>query len=280
MKISLHNNYASGFAARQLSIQGRELSQSLLRFTSGQRVNSAADDAAALAVNERLTMEIRGNRQGVRALNDGISIAQTVDSSLGQLSSNLQRIRELAVQSANGSLQDNHRAQLQKEVDQLTQEVSRIVATTHFNGTALLSGGQGITLQTGWDAASPSQLTTSGIELSTLAGFSADLTATGVINISNFHQASASISAMDVALNTLTQTRSEFGALQNRFETLINDRMDNVQNLESARSRIMDTDFAYEKMVLTRGQVLQQSTTSLIAQANSVPQSVISLLRG
>lgn len=98
MKISLHNNYASGFAARQLSIQGRELSQSLLRFTSGQRVNSAADDAAALAVNERLTMEIRGNRQGVRALNDGISIAQTVDSSLGQLSSNLQRIRELAVQ--------------------------------------------------------------------------------------------------------------------------------------------------------------------------------------
>lgn len=158
--------------------------------------------------------------------------------------------------------------------------MSRIVATTHFNGTALLSGGQGITLQTGWDAASPSQLTTSGIELSTLAGFSADLTATGVINISNFHQASASISAMDVALNTLTQTRSEFGALQNRFETLINDRMDNVQNLESARSRIMDTDFAYEKIVLTRGQVLQQSTTSLIAQANSVPQSVISLLRG
>lgn len=280
MKISLHNNYASGFASRQLNVQERELSQSLQRFTSGQRVNSAADNAAALAINEQLTMEIRGNRQGVRALYDGISITQTVEGSLSNVGNNLQRIREIAVQAANGSLQDNHRSQLQKEVDQLTQEVSRIISTTQYNGSNLLTRGSSLTLQTGWKAVSSSQITISAVELSTLAAYNGDLNATGTVNVANRLQAVASISAMDGALNTLAETRTEFGSLQNRFEALISDRMDNVQNLESARSRIMDTDYAYEKMILTRGQVLQQSTTSILAQANSMPQSVLSLLRG
>ena len=279
MPIIVNSNIASLNAQRNLNQSNSALASSLQKLSSGLRVNSAKDDAAGLAVSEGLTSQIRGNSQGIRNAYDGISVAQTAESALGQVGNNLQRIREISVQAANGSISDDNRSQLQKEVDQLTQEVSRIVQTTNFNGTKLLSGGSGLTLQVGSAGSADNQVTTSGVELSGIAAYSGSLTATGTVNVSSSGAASAAIASMDAAIQTVTNTRATFGAIQNRFEAVIANTQAYVENLSASRSRIVDADFASETASLTRNQILQQAGTAILVQANTVPQAALSLLR-
>ena len=279
MPIIVNSNIASLNAQRNLNQSNSALASSLQKLSSGLRVNSAKDDAAGLAVSEGLSSQIRGNSQGIRNAYDGISVAQTAESALGQVGNNLQRIREISVQAANGSISDDNRSQLQKEVDQLTQEVSRIVQTTNFNGTKLLTGGSGLTFQVGSSGSTDNQVTTSGVELSGISAYSGSLTATGTVNVSSSGAASAAIASMDAAIRTVTNTRATFGSIQNRFEAVIANTQAYVENLSASQSRIMATDFASETASLTRNQILQQAGTAILGQANTVPQAALSLLR-
>ncbi|MDC7691971.1 flagellin N-terminal helical domain-containing protein [Vogesella indigofera] len=278
MPIVVNTNISSMNAQRNLNQSNSALATSLQRLSSGLRVNSAKDDAAGLAIAETMTAAIRGNTQGIRNAYDGTSVAQTSEGALGQIGNNMQRIREIAVQASNGSVSDTNRSQLQKEVDQLTQEISRIIDTTNFNGTKLLTGGSSITFQIGASGSSDNQVVASGVELSGLNSYSA-LTATGTIDVTTSGAASAAISSLDTDISTVSDRRAEFGAIQNRFEAVIANMQNYVENLTASRSRIMDTDFAAETAQLTRNQILQQAGTAMLGQANTVPQAALSLLR-
>lgn len=280
MAMVVNTNLPSLNAQRNLSGSSQQLALSLQRLSSGLRINSAKDDAAGLAVAEGITSLVRGNTVAVRNANDGISVGQTAEGALGQISNNLQRIREIAVQSANGSISDTQRGNLQKEVDQLTQEVSRITQTTNFNGQVLLSAAQTLTFQVGASGTEDNQVTISTADLTTLsAGYNADLTATGTIDVSNSGTASAWLSAIDEAISTITTQRATFGGVQNRFEAVISNLSNYNENLTAARSRIMDADYASETATLTRNQILQQAGTAILAQANQLPQSALQLLK-
>lgn len=279
MPIIVNTNVPSLNAQRNLNQSGSALAVSLQRLSSGLRVNSAKDDAAGLAIAETLTSSIRGNNQGVRNSYDGISVAQTAEGALGQIGNNLQRIREIAVQASNGSVSNENRSQLQKEVDQLTQEISRIVQTTNFNGTKLLTGASSITFQVGASGSSDNQVTTSGVELSGMNSYSGSLTATGAIDVTTSGSASGAIAKLDTDIATVSNRRADFGAVQNRFEAVIANMQNYVENLSASRSRIMDADFAYETAQLTRNQILQQAGTAVLGQANALPQAALSLLR-
>lgn len=284
MALIVNTNIASLNAQRNLAASESQLAVTLQRLSSGLRVNSAKDDAAGLAVAQSFTAQIRGNTQAVRNASDGISAGQTAESALGQVAGNVQRIREIAVQSANGTISSTNRSQLQKEVDQLTQEISRIVATTTFNGTSLLSGVNTLTFQVGADGASNNQvaITTTNLAQTGTAGlytFNSTLTTTGTIDVTSQANASAAIANLDTDITQLSTQRSTFGAVQNRFEAVISNLQNYVENLSAARSRILDADFAAETANLTRGQILQQAGTAILSQANSLPQNALSLLR-
>jgi flagellin len=196
----------------------------------------------------------------------------------------VQRIREIAVQAANGTLSNTNRQQLQKEVDQLTQEISRIVQTTSFNGTLLLSGANSLTFQVGSSGTADNQvtITTTNLAVTGAAGlytYSGSLTATGVIDVTTQANASAALANLDADIKQIAATRSTFGAVQNRFEAVIANLHNYVENLEASRSRIMDADFAAETAELTRGQILQQAGVAVLAQANALPQTALTLLR-
>jgi len=280
MSIVVNTNIASLDAQRNLSMSSDSLATSLQRLSSGLRVNSAADDAAGLAISQTLTASIRGNNQGIRNANDGISVAQTAEGALGQIGNNLQRIREIAVQASNGSVSNTNRSQLQKEVDQLTQEISRIVQTTNFNGTSLLTSGQSITFQVGSSGSTTNQVVASGVEMSALNAYNSSLTAVGTIDVTTSGAASAALATMDSDINTVSNTRAQLGALQNRFQAVVANMQNYVENLTASNSRIMDTDFAAETANLTKNQILQQAGTSILGQANQLPQAALNLLRG
>jgi flagellin len=285
MALIVNTNIASLNAQRNLSTSNAALSLSLQRLSSGLRVNSAKDDAAGMAVAESITSGVRGNTQAIRNANDGISVGQTAEGALGQVANNLQRIREISVQAANGSISDSNRSQLQKEVDQLTQEISRIVQTTEFNGTKLLSGAATITFQIGYSGSADNQVSISTTDLAQagsagLNSFSGSLTATGTINVTTSGGASAALSQLDADIAQVANLRSTYGAVQNRFEAVISNLQNYVENLTASRSRIMDADFAAESAQLTRNQILQQAGTAILAQANTVPQQALTLLRG
>ncbi len=284
MALIVNTNLASLNAQRNLATSQSQLATTLQRLSSGLRVNSAKDDAAGLAVAQAFTAQIRGNNQAVRNANDGISLGQTAEGALGQIANNVQRIREIAVQAANGTLSDTNRQQLQKEVDQLTQEISRIVQTTSFNGTALLSGSSTLTFQVGASGSSDNQVqvTTTNLAVNGSGGlytYSGSLTATGVINVTTQANASAAIANLDADISQISTIRSTFGAVQNRFEAVIANLQNYVENLEASRSRIMDADFAAETAALTRGQILQQAGVAVLGQANALPQTALTLLR-
>ncbi len=286
MALIVNTNIASLNAQRNLSNSNAALGLSLQRLSSGLRVNSAKDDAAGLAVAESITSGVRGNTQAIRNANDGISVGQTAEGALGQIANNLQRIREIAVQASNGSISDTNRSQLQKEVDQLTQEISRIVQTTEFNGTKLLSGASTITFQIGYSGSKDNQVSIDTTNLAQVAAgsagmnsYSAGLTATGTINVTTSAGASAALSKLDFDIAQVANLRSTYGAVQNRFEAVIANLQNYVENLSASKSRIMDTDFAAESAQLTRNQILQQAGTAILAQANTVPQSALTLLK-
>lgn len=280
MALTVNTNIASLTAQNNLSNSNTALNLSLQRLSSGLRVNSAKDDAAGLAISQTLTSAIRGNNQAIRNANDGISVGQTAEGALGQIANNLQRIREIATQSSNGSVSDTNRSQLQKEVDQLTQEISRIVQTTQFNGTSLLSGGNTLTFQVGSSGSTDNTVSVSASDLTNqLSSYNSSLTNTGTINVLTQTGAQAQLSALDGDIGTISNIRSTFGAVQNRFDAVVANLQNYVTNLTAANSRIVDVDFASETANLTKNQILQQAGTSILKQANSLSQSALTLLQ-
>ncbi|HHO69377.1 MAG TPA: flagellin FliC [Gammaproteobacteria bacterium] len=277
MALIINTNMASLNAQRNLSASQNSLQTSLQRLSTGMRVNSAKDDAAGMFSIQKMTADIRGLNQAVRNAQDGISLAQTGEGAMDQVQSALQRIREIAVQSANASVED--RTGLQAEVDQLTQEISRIVQTTEFNGASLLNSTASLTFQIGADGVASNQIAVSSVSLTGITGYAATLTATGTVDVSTSAAASAAIASVSTSIDTVSQNRATFGAVQNRFESVIVNLTNYAENLSAARSRIQDADFAAETANLTRSQILQQAGVAMLAQANSLPQVALSLLQ-
>jgi len=274
MALYVNTNVSSLNAQRQLMNSGNSLDTSFKRLSSGLRINSAADDAAGLQISDRLTSQINGLNQGNRNANDGISLAQTAEGALDEVTSMFQRIRTLAVQAQNGINSSADRVALQEEVSALRLELSRIGSTTEFGGVSLLTGGYSATFLVGANAGQKIS-----INLSRTAGFGASgLGIDG--NILSAGGASAMLSDIDAALSIVGSTRAELGAIQNRFQSTIRNLSNIAENVSEARSRIKDTDFATETAELTRNQILQQATTTVLSQANQRPQAALSLLGG
>lgn len=287
MALVINSNISALTTQRNLTSSQGALNTSLQRLSSGLRVNSAKDDAAGMFSIERMTADIRGLNQAVRNAQDGISLAQTGEGSMGQIQSALQRIREIAVQSANATVSDDGRLGLQAEVDQLTQEVARIVQTTEFNGSKLLDGTtSSLTFQIGAKGEASNQIDVNGVDLSTLTSFGAldladagALTATGTVDVTSAGTASAALTNIDTDIDLVSTNRATFGAVQNRFEAVITNLTNYSENLAAARSRVQDADFAAETANLTRAQILQQAGVAMLAQANTQPQTALALLR-
>ncbi len=282
MALVINTNVASLNAQRNLSTTQSMLEKSIQRLSSGLRINSAKDDAAGMFSVERMTADIRGLNQAVRNAADGISLGQTAEGGLAQIANNLQRIRELAVQASNGTVEN--RDGLQAEVDQLTQEISRIVQTTEFQGQKLLDGttSAGITFQVGQDGNANAQISVTGVDLTATGSFgvyNSSLTATGTVNVSTQASASGTLATIDTAIDTVSGKRADFGAVQNRFEAVISNLQNYSENLSAARSRIQDADFAQETAALTRSQILQQAGVAMVSQANVLPQTALALLQ-
>lgn len=293
MANSVNTNIMSLNTQRNLYTSNLGLSTSIQRLSSGLRVNSAKDDAAGLAIAERMNAQIRGNTVAIRNANDGISLAQTAEGALGKIGDSLQRMRELAVQSANASNNSGDRDNLNAEFAQLQKEINRVVAGTTFNQTTLFAGSGSFTFQVGAGTTTNDQIEVTRNQLAAgSAGSSGALTAAGsakdifatVTTVSSISGASGgaalkAIKDIDFALDKVNAERANYGAVQNRFESVIANLQIAVENVSAARSRIMDTDFAAETANLTRTQILTQAGTAMLAQANQAPQSVLSLLR-
>ncbi len=280
MALLINTNLASLNAQRNLSKNQMDLNTALQRLSSGLRVNSAKDDAAGLYNIAIETAQIRGVDQAKRNASDGISFAQTAEGAMGEIDNNLQRIRELAVQSANGATSDNARSGIQKEVDQLTQEISRIVTTAEFNGTKLLDGTTtSLSFQVGADGKASNQVSLSLSDLTGISGYCSSLTHAKTIDVSTSTSASAAIANVQSSITTVASNRTTMGAIQNRFQAVISNLSTYSENLTAARSRVQDADFAAETARLSRAQILQQAGTAMVAQANSLPQTALSLLR-
>lgn len=280
MPQTINTNMFSLNAQRNLNKSQSAMGTAIQRLSSGLRVNSAKDDAAGMAVAEGMTSKIRGLDVAARNSNDGISLAQTAESALGQITGNLQRIRELAVQSANGTLGDTERGYLQTEVDELTSEITRIVDDTEFNGTKLFAQAATAEIQVGANSGEKISITTDS-----LTGLNAYGSASGTVDISTRSAAeavldtgSASTSGMTKDINSVINSRSKMGAVQNRFESVISNIDSYKEGLQSARSRIMDTDYAKTTAELARTQVLQQAGVAMVAQANQIPSGVLRLV--
>jgi flagellin len=276
MALFVNTNVSSLNAQRQLINSGKSLDTAFQRLSSGLRINSAADDAAGLQISNRLTSQIQGLDQAIRNANDGISLAQVAEGAMDEITTALQRIRVLSVQSQNGINSSSDRLALQKEVSALKAEISRIAATTQFGGVKILDGKYSSTFLVGANAGqiisvnimrSAGGYGTSGLNLSN-------------ISIATLAGASTALTAIDSAINAIDAKRADLGALQNRFQATIRNLSNIVENVSSARSRIRDTDFAKETAELTRAQILQQASTTILAQSNQRPQSALSLLQG
>jgi flagellin len=276
----INTNIPSLTAQRNLTASQGQLATSIGRLSSGLRINSAKDDAAGLAIANRMDSQARGMNVAIRNSMDGISLAQTAEGGLGKVSDMLGRMRELAVQSANATNTSTDRDSLNNEFRQLADEIDRTLNATKFNGQAILAGAAGSQIfQIGSDATSYDQLTVSTSNMATAANVAAVTATTGVISGATGGNAMAMITAIDSALTTVNSERSTYGAVQNRFEAIIANLQVASENQTAAKSRIMDADFAAETAALTRTQILQQAGTAMLAQANQIPQQVLQLLR-
>jgi len=265
----------------QRALNGSQLSMqtSVERLSSGLRINRAKDDAAGLAISERITAQIRGMNQAMRNANDGISMLQTAEGAMDEIANALQRMRELSVQAATGTVNDTDKASLNDEYQALGEEINRIVEATTFNETPLLSNTAPINLQVGYQSDPPTnQVQISFADLSALTSVDDLDSAGGTDNISTEAGALAALDAIDADIDTVSGARADVGALQNRLESTIRNLANIVENQSAARSRIRDADFAAETANLTRTQILQQAGTAMLAQANAIPQSVLQLL--
>ncbi|MEV6931773.1 flagellin [Dactylosporangium sp. NPDC051485] len=289
MGLRINNNIAAQNAYRNLSVTDTQMSKSLEKLSSGYRINRAADDAAGLSISEGLRSQIGGLKVAVRNAQDGISVVQTAEGALTETHSILQRMRDLSVQaSSSGSQDTDARTAAQTEFTQLNAELDRIASTTSFGGQKLLTVGQSGasayqgTFQVGANTSTADQIS---VDLSasafggitTVTGF--DASGLGVASANLISGAASAITAIDNAIKGVSTARATLGAYQNRFEHTINNLNVAVENLSASESRIRDTDMAQEMVSYTRSQILTQAGTSMLAQANQAPQSVLSLLR-
>jgi len=273
----INTNVASLNTQRNLNGSQNLMASAMQRLSSGLRINSAKDDAAGLAISERMNSQVRGMNVAMRNAADGISLAQTAEGAIGKIGEALQRMRELAVQSANGTNNSGDRTNLDAEFGQLKSEIDRLVQSTQFNSTALISGAQTFTFQIGaGTTANVDTISVTGTDLSGLSSTVQALQITGA----DATAATASITSLDTQIAAVTTNRATWGAIQNRFESVISNLQVSSENLTAARGRIVDADYAAETAALTRAQILQQAGVAMLAQANAAPQSVLSLLRG
>ena len=265
---SVNTNLMSLKAQKALYRNNEQLALAMERLSSGRRINGARDDAAGLAIAERMTAQINGMNQAVRNANDGVSFAQTAEAALVEVTNALQRIRELAVQSANGTYTSEDRANLDAEAQQLIAEISRITDETLFNGATIFNGSDR-SFQIGADAGRTIQIAAAGA-LTTVAAPGGDVASQGA--------ASALIASIDSLLDNVASRRAVLGAAQSRFNSVIASLQNSTEALTASRSRIEDADFAAETARLARSQILQQASTAMLAQANQAPQMVLRLL--
>jgi flagellin len=268
----INTNMSSLNAQRNLTKSASDLSTSMQRLSSGLRVNSAKDDAAGMSIATKMDSQVRGMSQASRNANDGISLIQTADGALSNISDALQRIRELAVQGANGTNGTDEWKNIDTEVQELNKEIGRIATDTKFNGNSVLSATAATKdIQVGAD--SGQKITVSFGSDTAYAG----LTITPITDVAT---SSSALAQVDGALKALNTERSSLGTAQNRMGYAISNLATSIENQSAAKSRITDTDYAAETSKLSRAQILQQAGTAMLAQANSAPNSVMSLLRG
>ncbi|REL30291.1 flagellin N-terminal helical domain-containing protein [Thalassotalea euphylliae] len=271
MALVVNSNVSSLNAQRQLSRSTDDLGTSYERLSSGKRINSAKDDAAGLQISSRLTSQINGLNQASRNANDAISLAQTAEGSLEEYTNTIQRMRTLAVQASNGSNSDADRIALNTEFTALEAELTRISTDAEFGGVSLLNGTYGETFQVGANAGQVISVSISSNFASSVIGASGSLT--------SFDGAQSRITDLDSVLGAVNSTRADLGAAQNRFSSVIRSNDNTAQNVSASRSRIEDTDYAAESAALARSNVLQQASSSILAQANQQPQIALSLLQ-
>ena len=276
MPSMINTNLASLNAQRNLSSSQSELNKSVQRLSSGLRVNSAKDDAAGLAIAERMNAQVRGMNVAIRNANDAVSLSQTAEGALGKVSDMLQRMRELAVQAANATNGVSDRANLNAEYAQLGAEITRTLAGTTFNGINMLGTGAGtLTFQVGAGTTANDSIAVTTTRLDNAAS----ITAVTGGSITSASTANTAMTNIDTAIDAVTSERANYGAAQNRFESAITVLQVSSENNAAARSRIVDADYAAETAALSRAQILQQAGTAMLAQANQLPNSVLSLLR-
>jgi len=287
MPQTINTNIASLNAQRSLNTSQGSLATSMQRLSSGLRVNSAKDDAAGLAIAERMNAQVRGMNAAVRNANDGISMAQTSEGSLGKVADALQRMRELAVQSANATNSASDKDSLDKEFGELAKEVQRVLGATTFNGKNVLGTDAGsMQFQVGANTTANDTIDITTIDLTADATITVvagtDNTGAGravVDNTADVTAIHAVIDNIDFALNTVNAERATLGAAQSRFESVISNLQVSVENQSAAKARIMDADFAAETANMSRAQILQQAGNAMVAQANQLPQQVLRLLQ-
>ena len=287
MPQTINTNLVSLNAQRNLAASQSSLATSMQRLSSGLRVNSAKDDAAGLAIAERMNTQVRGMNVAMRNANDAISLSQTAEGALGKVGDIFQRMRELAVQSANGTNTDDDRTSLNEEFVQLAQEATRTLGGTKFNGVSILASSDASTFQIGANNSSDiDQISVDGFDWTAEADLTAVLgsavlsgSGTPTVQITDAATAQSALDTIDDAIDAINSQRGTFGAVQNRFENVISTLMVGVENQSAARSRIMDADYATETANLSRASILQQAGNAMVAQANQLPQQVLSLLR-
>ena len=305
MSQSINTNLVSLNAQRNVSTSQSSLATSMQRLSSGLRVNSAKDDAAGLAIAERMNAQVRGMAVAMRNANDAISFSQTAEGALGKVGDIFQRMRELAVQSSNGTNTTQDRVILNQEYVQLAQEATRTLGGTQFNGKSILASSETASFQIGAkNDATVDRITVASFNwtATTNAGFSdvlgsvilsgtdvgsydsaLDVYTSGVAGpgnlITDAATAQTALTNLDSAINTVNSQRATFGAVQNRFDNVVANLMVNSENQSAARSRIMDADYATETSNLSRANILQQAGNAMVAQANQLPQQVLALLR-
>ena len=267
MAMTINTNVSSLNAQRNLASSQNSLATSMQRLSSGLRVNSAKDDAAGLAIANRMDAQVRGMNVASRNANDGISMAQTAEGALSTVTDALQRMRELGVQAQNGTNSTSDRANLDGEFQQLSQEITRIAAQTKFNGTAIIGASAGANVfQVGANNGDTLSITTTTV--TTVGG-----------GLTTSAAASTAVAALDTALDTITTQRASYGAAMNRFGMAISNLAISGENQSAAKGRILDADFAVETANLSRAQILQQAGNAMVAQANQLPNQVMTLLR-
>jgi flagellin len=275
MSLRIQTNVEAFNAHRNLQNSSNMMAKSMERLSSGFRINRAADDAAGLSISEKMKAQIGGLGQAQRNAGDAVSLVQTAEGALSEVHSMLQRVRDLAVQYNNGTLSTTDKAAITLEVTQLSNEISRIGGQTKFNGIALLTGSTAITFQVG--ASDNETLSVTG---RSLFGSGASFDIDSAVFAFGSGGGNVTLASIDAAIDNVSTARSTFGSVQNRLEHTLNNLASYEENLTASESRIRDVDMASEMVQFTKYQILQQAGTSMLAQANTAPQSVLSLLRG